>query len=95
MSAPAAPRSVRMLVVCLMASMLVVSFNQTVLNTALPTIVAELGGLDRIGWISAAFVLTTALTMPLAGALADVVDRRGLLLGASEVGGQAVLGRQT
>ncbi|GAA2921709.1 EmrB/QacA subfamily drug resistance transporter [Microbacterium keratanolyticum] len=85
MSAPAAPRSVRMLVVCLMASMLVVSFNQTVLNTALPTIVAELGGLDRIGWISAAFVLTTALTMPLAGALADVVDRRGLLLGASAI----------
>lgn len=81
------PRSVRTLVVCLMASMLVVSFNQTVLNTALPTVVAELGGLDRIGWIAAAFVLTATLSMPLAGALADVLDRKALLLGASTVFG--------
>ncbi|WP_251438618.1 MFS transporter [Microbacterium sp. USTB-Y] len=76
-------RSVRMLVLSLMASMLVVSFNQTVLNTALPTIVAELGGLDRIGWIVAAFVLTATLAMPLTGAVSDVLDRKRLLIGAS------------
>lgn len=85
------PVSVRMLVVTLMASMLVVSFNQTVLNTALPTVIAELGGLDRIGWIVAAFVLTATLSMPLAGALADVVDRKRLLLGASVVFGAGTL----
>lgn len=90
MAAPA-PASVRMLVVALMASMLVVSFNQTVLNTALPTIIAELGGLDRIGWIVAAFVLTSTLSMPLAGALADVVDRRRLLIGASVIFGLGTL----
>lgn len=90
MTAPA-PGSVRMLVVCLMASMLVVSFNQTVLNTALPTIIAELGGLDRIGWIVAAFVLTATLSMPLAGALADVLDRKRLLFGASVIFGVGTL----
>lgn len=85
------PTSVRMLVVSLMASMLVVSFNQTVLNTALPTVIAELGGLDRIGWIVAAFVLTSTLSMPLAGALADVTDRRRLLFGASAIFGVGTL----
>ncbi|GAA4478155.1 MFS transporter [Microbacterium panaciterrae] len=86
-----APVPVRMLVFCLMASMLVVSFNQTVLNTALPTIIAELGGLDRIGWIVAAFVLTSTLSMPLAGALSDVLDRKRLLFGASIVFGLGTL----
>ena len=90
MTAPAAA-PVRMLVISLMASMLVVSFNQTVLNTALPTIIAELGGLDRIGWIVAAFVLTSTLSMPLAGALSDVLDRKRLLLGASIVFGLGTL----
>jgi EmrB/QacA subfamily drug resistance transporter len=87
----ATPVPVRMLVVSLMASMLVVSFNQTVLNTALPTIIAELGGLNRIGWIVAAFVLPSTRSMPLAGALSDVLDRRRLLLAASLVFGVGTL----
>ncbi|MBO0980075.1 MFS transporter [Microbacterium sp. SD291] len=91
MNEGASSGSVRILVACLMASMLVVSFNQTVLNTALPTVIAELGGLDRIGWIVAAFVLTATLSMPLAGALADVIDRKALLLGASTVFGIGTL----
>lgn len=83
MPPPNSPRSVRLLVVSLLASLLVVSFNQTVLNPALPTIIAEFGGLDRIGWIVAAFVLTATLSMPITGALADALDRKRLLLGAS------------
>lgn len=73
-------RQIPYLVLCLMLCMLLVSFNQTVLNTALPTIVGDLGGASKIAWLVAGFVLTATVSMPVYGSLSDVLGRKGPLL---------------
>ncbi|MFF4236678.1 MDR family MFS transporter [Actinomadura geliboluensis] len=56
------------------------SLDATVLGTALPAIVGDLGGLDRIAWVSTAYVLATSVTVPLSGRLGDLFGRRTILL---------------
>ncbi|MFB4309974.1 MDR family MFS transporter [Actinomadura sp. GTD37] len=56
------------------------SLDATVLGTALPTIVGDLGGLDRLAWVSTAYVLATSVTVPLSGRLGDLFGRRTILL---------------
>lgn len=48
----------------------------TVVGTAMPTIVAELGGLGLYGWVFAGYLLTSTTTTPLYGKLADRMGRR-------------------
>ncbi|WP_433225725.1 MDR family MFS transporter [Actinomadura formosensis] len=64
----------------LMLAGLMSSLDATVLGTALPTIVGDLGGLDRIAWVSTAYVLATSVTVPLSGRLGDLFGRRPVLL---------------
>lgn len=67
------------LVACLMLCLLLVSFNQTVLNTALPTIVGDLGEPNKSAWLVAGFVLAVTISMPIYGSISDVIGRKGLL----------------
>ncbi|MBO2462519.1 MDR family MFS transporter [Actinomadura violacea] len=64
----------------LMLAGLMSSLDATVLGTALPTIVGDLGGLDRLAWVSTAYVLATSVTVPLSGRLGDLFGRRPVLL---------------
>src|SRR5690349_22054779 len=64
----------------LMLAGLMSSLDATVLGTALPTIVGDLGGLDRLAWVSTAYVLATSVTVPLSGRLGDQFGRRPVLL---------------
>ncbi|MEV4008565.1 MDR family MFS transporter [Actinomadura sp. NPDC049753] len=64
----------------LMLAGLMSSLDATVLGTALPTIVGDLGGLDRLAWVSTAYVLATSITVPLSGRLGDLFGRRRVLL---------------
>ena len=64
----------------LMLAGLMSSLDATVLGTALPAIVGDLGGLDRIAWVSTAYVLATSVTVPLSGRLGDLFGRRPVLL---------------
>jgi hypothetical protein len=64
----------------LMLAALMSSLDATVLGTALPTIVGDLGGLDRLAWVSTAYVLATSVTVPLSGRLGDLFGRRRVLL---------------
>ncbi|URM93604.1 MFS transporter [Actinomadura madurae] len=64
----------------LMLAGLMSSLDATVLGTALPAIVGDLGGLGRIGWVSTAYVLATSVTVPLSGRLGDLFGRRPVLL---------------
>ncbi|MFI0356499.1 MDR family MFS transporter [Actinomadura sp. 9N407] len=64
----------------LMLAGLMSSLDATILGTALPTIVGELGGLDRIAWVSTAYVLATSVTVPLSGRLGDLFGRRAVFL---------------
>lgn len=56
-----------LLFVGLMLSMLLSALNQTVLSTALPTIVGELHGVDDMLWVITAFILASTITMPIYG----------------------------
>ncbi len=58
------------------------SFESTVVATAMPTIVGEMGGLALYPWVFAVFLFASTLTMPLYGRIADVMGRRGALLSA-------------
>ncbi|WP_158581523.1 MDR family MFS transporter [Actinomadura spongiicola] len=64
----------------LMLAGLMSSLDATVLGTALPAIVGDLGGLDRLAWVSTAYVLATTVTVPLSGRLGDLFGRRPILL---------------
>ncbi len=52
------------------------SMNQTVVSTAIPTIVGELQGFSLYAWLFSAFMLTSAVTVPIYGKLSDVYGRK-------------------
>ncbi|MFH5822767.1 MFS transporter [Georgenia sp. AZ-5] len=71
-----------LLMVGLMLAMLLSALNQTVLATALPTMVGELDGVDRMQWAVTAFILASTVAMPVYGRLGDAIGRKGLLVAA-------------
>ena len=77
---PSAPRLThrQILVVFsgLMAGMLLAALDQTIVSTALPTIVGDLGGLDHLSWVVTAYLLTITASTPLYGKLSDIYGRR-------------------
>src|SRR6476469_8948538 len=59
--------------------LLLASLDQTIVSTALPTIVGEIGGLTHLSWIVTAYLLATTIVVPLYGKLGDVFGRRIVL----------------
>jgi MFS family permease len=68
--------SVRLIFAALMLVMLLASLDQTIVSTALPTIVGELGGLAHLSWIVTAYLLATTIVTPLYGKLGDLQAAR-------------------
>jgi EmrB/QacA subfamily drug resistance transporter len=66
----------------LMLVMLMASLDSTIVSTALPTIVGDLGGISQLSWVVTAYLLTSTITTPLAGKLGDMVGRKVVLQGA-------------
>ena len=66
----------------LMATLLLAALDQTIVSTALPRIVSDLGGLSQYSWVFTAYMLATTVTVPLYGKLGDKYGRRPLFLGA-------------
>jgi EmrB/QacA subfamily drug resistance transporter len=66
----------------LMLVMLLASLDQTIVSTALPTIVGELGGLEHISWVVTAYLLAVTVVTPLYGKLGDLYGRKVVLQGA-------------
>lgn len=64
----------------LITGMLLSSLDQTIVSTAMPTIVGQLGGVDHQVWITTAYLLATTIVMPVYGKLGDVFGRRQLFL---------------
>ena len=56
------------------------SFESTVVSTAMPTIIGDLGGLPLYAWVFSIYLLTSTIGMPVYGRLADIHGRRRLLL---------------
>ncbi|CAN5254156.1 MDR family MFS transporter [soil metagenome] len=64
----------------LIAGMLLSSLDQTIVSTAMPTIVGDLGGVESQVWITTAYLLATTIVMPIYGKFGDVLGRRRLFL---------------
>ena len=63
-----------------MLVILLFAIDATIVSTAMPTIVAKLGGLELYSWVFSIYMLTSALTTPLFGKLSDLYSRRRLML---------------
>ena len=64
----------------LIAGMLLSSLDQTIVSTAMPTIVGKLGGVEHQAWITTAYLLATTIVMPIYGKFGDILGRRNLFL---------------
>src|SRR5207302_7596960 len=64
----------------LMVTLLLAALDQTIVSTALPRIVSDLGGLPSYSWVFTAYLLATTVTVPLYGKLGDVYGRRTLII---------------
>jgi EmrB/QacA subfamily drug resistance transporter len=71
----AAPRRGLILAACMMATFMV-AVESSIVGTAMPTIVAELGGFHLFSWVFAAYLLSQAVTVPIYGRLADMFGRK-------------------
>ena len=77
-----------------MLVMLLAALDATILATALPTIVGEFGGIDRLAWVVTAYLLTQTVSTPLYGRLGDLYGRKRVLQVAVVIflGGSALCG---
>jgi EmrB/QacA subfamily drug resistance transporter len=69
-------RTIWLIFGALMASMFLSSLDQTIVGTAMPTIVGELNGVEHQGWVITAYILAIAIAMPLYGKFGDLYGRR-------------------
>ena len=63
----------------LIMTMIMGALDQSIVSTALPTIVSDLGGLAHMSWVVTAFMLTSTIATPMYGKLSDMFGRRPLL----------------
>ncbi|MFJ9635202.1 DHA2 family efflux MFS transporter permease subunit [Streptomyces sp. NPDC101178] len=71
-------RTVLVAIGALLLGMLLAALDQTIVSTALPTIVSELGGLDHLSWVVTAYLLAATAATPLWGKLGDQYGRKKL-----------------
>lgn len=72
------PRRVRMVFFGLMLALLLAALEQMIVATALPKIVGELHGLDKMSWAITAYLLTSTIGLPIYGKLGDLFGRKGV-----------------
>ncbi|MFE7458210.1 DHA2 family efflux MFS transporter permease subunit [Streptomyces sp. NPDC057554] len=71
-------RTVLVAIGALLLGMLLAALDQTIVSTALPTIVSELGGMDHLSWVVTAYLLAATAATPLWGKLGDQYGRKKL-----------------
>ncbi|MEU9528775.1 MFS transporter [[Kitasatospora] papulosa] len=72
------PRRVRLVFLGLMLTLLLAALDQMIVATALPKIVGELHGLDRMSWAVTAYLLASTIGLPIYGKLGDLFGRKGV-----------------
>ncbi|MCJ1677537.1 MFS transporter [Streptomyces sp. APSN-46.1] len=80
-SSPAAEHASREVLVsigALLLGLLIAALDQTIVSTALPTIVSELGGMEHLSWVVTAYMLASTAATPLWGKLGDQYGRKKL-----------------
>jgi EmrB/QacA subfamily drug resistance transporter len=80
--APLKGRALATVFGALMLGMFLAALDQTIVSTALPTIVGDLGGLDHLSWVVTSYLLATTASTPLYGKLGDMYGRKPVFLAA-------------
>ncbi|MFF3836649.1 DHA2 family efflux MFS transporter permease subunit [Streptomyces sp. NPDC001930] len=75
-------RTVLVAIGALLLGMLLAALDQTIVSTALPTIVSELGGMEHLSWVVTAYILASTAGTPLWGKLGDQYGRKRLFQAA-------------
>src|ERR1700741_891668 len=70
---------VRLIFGALLLVLLLASLDQTIVSTALPTIVGDLGGLSHLSWVVTAYLLASTVVGPIYGKLGDLYGRKIVL----------------
>jgi EmrB/QacA subfamily drug resistance transporter len=66
----------------LMLGMFLAALDQTIVSTALPTIVGDLGGLNHLSWVVTSYLLASTVSTPIYGKLGDMIGRKPIFLAA-------------
>ena len=69
-------RQIMAIIGALMLGMLLAALDQTIVSTALPTVVRDLGGLEHLSWVVTAYMLASTIAAPMYGKLGDVLGRK-------------------
>ena len=72
-------RRIRVIFSALVLVLLLASLDQTIVSTALPTIVGDLGGIEHLSWVVTAYLLTSTVSGPIYGKLGDLYGRKLVL----------------
>lgn len=75
-------RQIQVVLGALMLGMLLAALDQTIVSTALPTIVGQLGGLEHLSWVVTAYLLASTISTPLYGKLGDLLGRKSVFQAA-------------
>src|SRR5439155_23134395 len=78
-NAPPSHRQVLVAFSGLLMAMLLAALDSTIVSTALPTIVGQLGGLERLAWVVTAYLLAQTVVTPVYGKLGDLYGRKKVL----------------
>lgn len=79
---PAVPRNIRWVLLGILLALLLSQLDGLIVGTAMPTIVHQIGGLDRISWVVTVYTLTMACSTPVWGKLGDLYNRKAMFLGS-------------
>lgn len=77
-STPLTHRQILLALSGLLLGMLLAALDQTIVSTALPTIVGDLGGLQHLSWVVTAYLLSSTAVTPLYGKISDLYGRKAL-----------------
>ncbi len=73
----------RLLVAAVLVATFLVGLDTTVISTAMPTVVGQLGGIGLYSWVFSTYLLTSTVTVPIYGKLADLYGRKPVFLAAT------------
>ena len=73
------PRRRPLILIACMLAMFMAAIEVTIIATAMPTIIASLGGFSYFGWVFSVYLLTQAISVPIYGRLADLWGRKSVL----------------
>jgi len=72
----------RLITLALFVATFLVSLDSSVVATAMPTVIGQIGGIQLYAWVFAAYLLTSTVTVPIYGKLADLFGRKPVFLGS-------------